>query len=91
MSEEADPKLPYAEQKAADLARVKKHVDQLSAHFDAVHVFGVRYNQSSGNTFYVNVGEGNYLMRYGQVKSWILREEELLRNGDSEDDSDEQK
>ena len=64
-----------------DLERLMDACDRLSAYFETVQIFATKPNKDKDNsTLMFNQGQGNYFARYGQVKDWILREEEVSRN-----------
>lgn len=60
-------------------AIVDRHVEQLAEHFESVHVFVNRHDGSRGETLCVNRHAGPWFSRYGQIREWILWEEEAVR------------
>ena len=63
-----------------DLARVKEAVAALGEHFDSVQIFATRHEPATHRgTINVCCGEGNYFTRYGQVKEWSIRQDEVAR------------
>lgn len=60
-----------------DTAAVKAALERLGPQFDAVHIFATRYEQQE--TVTVSMGTGNWFARYGQIRSWLLREDEGTR------------
>jgi len=61
-----------------DVARVRKHVDELREHFDSVQIFCTRYEGDEGTTN-VHMGSGDFFARIGHVKDWIIAEDEEVR------------
>lgn len=75
----------------ADVAMIKKHVQQLIEHgdFDTVHIFASRHQPGSkdSGTRVVQSGAGHWHARYGQIREWVVKEEEKMRieeRGDGE-------
>lgn len=78
-----------SDQRKEDLELVKRHLAQLSEHFDAVQIFATRYNANKlegfdedGLTTRINVGTGNYFARYGHVAYWLKQESPLPEGSD---------
>jgi hypothetical protein len=70
-----------------DVLKVQEHVDQLSEHFDTVQIFATRCeNGTLGGTVNVQVGAGNWFARYGQVQTWLVKENEEHRKSVREDE-----
>lgn len=64
----------------ADLAMVRQHVQQLAEHFDAVHIFCSRHMPAElDGTVCVNQGCGHWHARYGQIREWLVYEDERAR------------
>lgn len=64
---------------------IKKHVDALAEHFEAVQIFASHHiidaeDPHDGETLRIDYGTGNYLARYGQVREWIIGEDEINRS-----------
>lgn len=59
-----------------DTELVKKHVQQLMEHFDSVQIFVTRSEPSLDGTAHCSQGGGNWFARYGQVHSWLTKENE---------------
>lgn len=67
-------------QQADDLTLIQKHVDQLGEHFDTVQVFCTRHMPAElDGTAIANRGTGNWHARFGQVREWVIYEEEWIR------------
>ncbi len=63
-----------------DAALLQKHVDQLMEQFDSVVLFTTRHEQAqSEGTVNLWCGAGNWFARYGQVREWLVRQEEQAR------------
>ena len=54
-----------------DLNRVKQATGALREHFDTVHIFVTRCDDSGHNTTHCYHGTGNWFARYGHIKSFI--------------------
>lgn len=67
------------EQKKEDLARIDKALQTLSEFFDTVQIHATRYDSASGQTCRIDKGTGNWFARYGQIKAWVVREDESFR------------
>lgn len=63
-----------------DIERIKKAAEVLSEHFDTVQIFATRHEsgQHDGSLRW-QFGIGSWFARYGQVREFIVREEELSR------------
>jgi len=69
----ADPQ-PEGEQ---DTETVSRHCDKLMEHFDSVRIFVTRY--SNGSTRTVTKGRGCFYTQQGQVKEWVIQQDEMAR------------
>jgi hypothetical protein len=63
----------------AEIELLKLAAQNLGEHFEAVHIFASRDEPEEGGTVRYSYGLGNWFARYGQVREWILREEENAR------------
>lgn len=63
-----------------DMKRLKEAARLLGEHFDVVAIYASRHEANTeGGTVYLSYGVGNWFARYGQVRDWIVREEERAR------------
>ncbi len=62
-----------------DYARVEKAVESLGEHFDSVQIFVTLHEPTKGGTIAICNGSGNWHARYGQVRGWVIREDEGFR------------
>jgi hypothetical protein len=62
-----------------EVALVQHHVDKLMEHFDTVQVFVSKHNPVENRTEFLSKGAGNNYARYGQVKQWVIEDEEAAR------------
>lgn len=63
-----------------DMARINEAMEKLSEHFDSVQILCTRYKGGDdGGTVNIARGTGNWFARYGQMKEWLIREEETSR------------
>ena len=59
-----------------DLSLIEQHVRELKRHFDTVHIFTTRHEPVlSGGTNSFQAGEGSWPARYGQIKLFLIRQE----------------
>lgn len=60
--------------------RLEKIARELGEQFDTVSIFVTQYEpEELDGTRHVEVGVGNWYARYGQVKEWVIRQEEEAR------------
>lgn len=63
-----------------DVDRVQAAIDLLSEHFDTVQIFVTVYKGDDDSTTHtIARGNGNWYARYGQVASWVVRQDEGTR------------
>lgn len=60
-----------------------ENCNRLMEHFDSVHIFASA--EHVDGSISVHIGKGNWYTRFGQIKEWIIREEQRCRN-DLEDE-----
>jgi len=74
VSDEEDRDISRLKREAERLEKIR---DELLEHYDSVQLFVTRYNGGDdGGTDRISIGGGNWFARYGQVRSWLLREEQ---------------
>ena len=66
------------DQEARDLKVMADHVARLEEHFDTVQIFCSR-GSDDGGTITCQLGGGNWFARYGQIRQWIVKQEEEFR------------
>jgi len=67
-------------QQKEDMDLVEKACIGLGEHFDTVMIFATRLEAGElDGTVNINFGSGNWFARYGQVKAWIVKQEERDR------------
>lgn len=59
-----------------DFELVEKAAKELSEHFDGVQIFANRLENNEGGTINIQYGTGNWFSRYGQIRQWLIKEEE---------------
>lgn len=59
---------------------VMRHVNELSEHFDNVHIFVSTHHGDKDRTRVINQGSGSWFARYGQIREWVIYEEENIRD-----------
>lgn len=65
---------------SSDMELVERHVQALGEHFDTVQIFCTRHEPyEKEGTVSVNLGEGNWHARYGQVAQWMIRQDHFIR------------
>lgn len=63
-----------------DMERLDAALKVLEEHFDTVQIFTTRYDGGEGHgTVYGIRACGNFYARYGQVRHWLLLEDEATR------------
>lgn len=65
-----------------DMERLKTTVENLAEHFDTVHIFVTRVSDEEvdeGGTVNACFGTGNWFARSGQIKEWVLKQDERAR------------
>lgn len=67
------------EQQKADVGGVQRRWMRWGSIGDVVQIFVCRQENSQGGTVNVALGTGNWFARYGQVRHWLLKEEEGAR------------
>lgn len=72
------------EQEKRDLAIIDAALEKLTEHFDAAHIFVCRHEHNprkggSDGTLRMAKGAGNWMARYGQIRQWMIGEEEAVR------------
>jgi hypothetical protein len=71
---------------------VLKAVNDLGEHFDSVRVFVSEHRGEEDGTLKLTAGVGNYITQFGQIRLWMLLQEERERvqamEYEEEDESD---
>jgi hypothetical protein len=62
-----------------DMTGVQNAVNQLSEHFDTVHIFVTKHEGSRDSTFAGARQCGSIYTRYGQIREWLLTVDEQTR------------
>ena len=71
-----------------DLQLLEKHAKELKRHFDTVHIFTTRHEPvASGGTCSFQSGEGSWPARYGQIRLFLIKQEEIERESVRNDES----
>ncbi len=61
-------------------ALIVKHAAQLREHVDAVRIFvSVDPEQGESTTLSATTGSGNLFAQLGQVKDWIIEQDEITK------------
>lgn len=53
--------------------------NSLIEHFDSVQVFATRHDPEQGGTVQFQIGKGNWFARFGQVREWMVYEEQKVK------------
>jgi hypothetical protein len=73
-----------------DITAVDRCIEILGEHFDSVQIFATRHESTTlDGTLSITKGTGNYFARYGQIREWILEQDEATRMATHEDDDGE--
>lgn len=73
-------------EKNEELDQLTKLIDgavmRLLEHVDSVQIFVTKHKPGGKDTstLHYTWGDGNWFTRYGQIKAWVVRQEEILRN-----------
>lgn len=81
----------FSKDRDPDVVLIDDYVAKLCEHFDNVQIFTNTMNEGGDSLAYISRGGGNMLARQGQVRDWLIRQEELSRieaRKDEEDDED---
>lgn len=62
------------DRESKDMILIKNHVARLREHFDTVQIFVTKHAGQTG-TINAQWGEGNWFARFGQVKDWMITQE----------------
>ncbi len=76
------------ENEERDTAILKSHVSRLMEHFDSVQVFCTRFDSENDQTISINRGDGNWFARSGQVREWLIKQDEQSRSEQRKSDED---
>lgn len=69
-------------QRDKKLELIKNQANLLSQSFDSVQIFCTKFEPDNDHaTSHYAYGNGNWFTRYGQVREWIVREEQGNSNG----------
>lgn len=81
MSEESD-------KEKEEIKRIQEHLTALGEYWDNLQIFVNRTSSDGeGDTIAISLGVGDWYSRYGQVKKWTIKREELARM-EARDDED---
>ncbi len=70
--------------KDKDLAELERHVAQLGERFDTIRIFATTH--SGSETFSSTSGGGNLYAQLGQVREWLIRQDEMAKCNARRDD-----
>lgn len=65
------------EQSVKKLELLKNQCEFLKTSFDTIHIFATKYSDDDTASF--QVGIGNWKARIGQIKDWIIEQDEMTR------------
>lgn len=69
----------FGEVSKADYAMLEQHAQKLVEHFDSVQIFCTRNSPDLNGTVHIGYGRGNYFARLGQIRAWLIKEDEGFR------------
>jgi hypothetical protein len=70
-------------------ALVGKHASELSEFFDSCRIFvSWPHADDAHRTLTFDSGRGNWFAQYGQIRQWVIAEDELLRKSVRESDDE---
>jgi hypothetical protein len=58
---------------------VREAKGKLLEHFDSVRIFVTRHGGPKSQTSYFDSGGGNFLAQLGQVRMWLMMQEENIK------------
>ena len=64
-------------EQASDQERIVKACEQLGEYFETVHIFCTRVETDGTRTH--SHGSGNWFARYGQIRTWIIKQDEFSK------------
>lgn len=70
-----------------DRERIEKAVEALGEHFDAVQIFAVRTDTDGTLTY--SKGCGNWFARYGQIRTWLVKQDEYTKKEVQKEEDDQ--
>jgi hypothetical protein len=73
------------DERLQDTEALERACKMVMCHFDTVQIFASRFKSDGNLTYRGDRGKGNWFARYGQVKEWIVSEEEGFKNAGAED------
>lgn len=62
-----------------DMDRLDEAIGTLGEHFESVQIFVTRNADDNEGTVNATKGTGNWFTRYGQVRCWLIKEDERSR------------
>lgn len=78
MNGESGPPADAEQKMLLDL--LNTFAENLGEHCEAVRIFVTKgSDDGSGNTIHLTTGRGNMLAQHGQVREWIIMQEEYVR------------
>lgn len=75
--------------KDQDVSMVRQSAESLIEHFDSVQIFVTKKSDDGDGYIQIQLGRGNWFTRYGQVKCWIIKEDETTREQSRKDMKEE--
>jgi len=73
-------------EKDGRLKIIENHCKELMKFFDSVQIFCTKADKDNGGSLAnYEYGDGNYLARFGQIKMYVIREEEATRRSVDDD------
>ncbi len=83
------------EESKKELDRIQEHIDALGEYWDTVQIFCTRVDRDSEGekTAHAVKGKGNWFAVRGQIKHWLIREDqkarlEMQRDFEADDDDE---
>lgn len=64
-------------QSEQDMKQIQTHISALGEFFDTVQIFVTRVEGE--NTVNAHAGSGNWFARAGQIKEWVVKQDEIAR------------
>lgn len=68
---------------------LENQVKMLRQHFDTVRIFATKYDNETGETWSFDEGAGSFPAQYGQIREWLLIQDEYAKGWARRHDSDD--
>jgi hypothetical protein len=77
-----------ADEAEQDMDVLRRHAAMLGEHFDTIQIFVTRHVAEDDDTITAHYGTGHWLARLGQVRDWVIQQDERVRCRTRREDED---